>query len=364
MHTSLIYLGRRGAGGIISLELARHLSPHIQTSITTSSFAEQKELWRAAQYPLLEVDTYQGVASAFNSLLFRRKIHHLAQKIALQNPDILLFPMFHPWNFFLQKHLSHIPSVVYVHDPQPHPDLTGWIYSKLEQQSIKQAQQCIVMSENLIPALVSRGVPKDKIDVVPLGPLNFKTPAKDKPRTSPRLLFIGRIMPYKGLEILLQSYRHIRKKHTCSLHIVGEGNLSPYKKNLDLLEDVKIINQWIPDTEIGRYFQQCDLLVLPYTSASQSGIIPIAATFGLPVIATRTGGLPEQIDHGLNGWLVPPNDVDALSAAIEEAITHPEEAQLRGKRLQKKYQTQFSWEKNALLLIKSLEKAHQAGGHA
>ena len=364
MHTSLIYLGRRGAGGIISLELTRQLSPKLQISATISSFAEQKELWRASQYPLLEVDTYQGIISALSSLVFRRKIRHLAQKIALQNPDILLFPMFHPWNFFLQKFLSHIPSVVYVHDPQPHPDLTGWIFSKLEQQSIKQAQRCIVMSENLTPALIKRGLPQDKIDVIPLGPLNFKTLTKNKPRAHPRLLFIGRIMPYKGLEILLQSYQDIRKKYSCSLRIVGEGNLAPYKKSLNQLEDVEIINRWIPDSEIGQYFQQCDLVVLPYTSASQSGIIPIAATFGLPVIATQTGGLPEQIDNGRSGWLVPSNDADALSAAIKEALTHPEEARLRGKNLQEKYQTQLSWEKNARLLIKSLEEAHQAGGHA
>ena len=362
MHTTLIYLGRRGAGRIISLELARRLQKHTALTVVISSFTEEKQLWRQTEWSLLEVETYQNTLSAVRSLFFRKQIRALARQIEAQKPAVLLFPMFHPWNFFLQRELPHIPAVVYVHDPRPHPDFWGWVFSKLETHSLRLAQYCIIMSATLEPFLEQRGIPKEKIEVIPLATLHYQSPPRVKEHASPRLLFIGRIVPYKGLEILLQAFRQVHTQFECTLTIVGEGNLRPYRKELAHLPDVEIINGWIPDTRLGAYFQQSDLLILPYTSASQSGIIPIAAAFALPVIATQTGGLPEQIDAGDSGWLVPPKDVAALATAMCEALSEPEEARKRGLALQKNYQTRFSWEQNAEKLWKSLKKAVQAGG--
>ena len=179
----------------------------------------------------------------------------------------------------------------------------------------------------------------------------------------PTLLFFGRIVLYKGLDVLLQAYADVRQTHTARLVIAGEGDLRLYQKALHTLPDVKVINHWIPEDEIEELFLKSDLLVLPYIGASQSGVIPIAAALGLPVIASCTGGIPEQIEDGKSGWLVQPASKDALAAAIVEALDNPALARQRGEALRTRYESQlFSWEQIARQVRESLKKAAQAAG--
>ncbi len=110
---------------------------------------------------------------ALLSLVFPVQIHRIAKQILLNKPDILVFPMFHPWNSLIQEELKNIPSVVFVHDPLPHPDLPGKFYEILENASIRRAARCIVLSGGLKSFLVNRGIDQDHIDVVPLGPFVY-----------------------------------------------------------------------------------------------------------------------------------------------------------------------------------------------
>ncbi len=114
----------------------------------------------------------------------------------------------------------------------------------------------------------------------------------------------------------------VRKNFSCRLVIAGDGDICPYKDKIEQLEDVTLVNRWIGENEIGEFFTHSDLVVLPYSSASQSGVIPIAAAYGLPVIATKVGGLSEQIEDGVSGWLIPPDDVQALTSTIREVLSN------------------------------------------
>ena len=80
--------------------------------------------------------------------------------------------------------------------------------------------------------------------------------------------------------------------------------------------DVTLVDGYLPDDEVEPYFAAADLCVLPYESATQSGVIQIAYSFGLPVIATDVGGLPEVVLDGRTGFVVPPKDVKALAEAV------------------------------------------------
>ncbi len=363
MRIAVIYLGRRGAGGIISLELTRHLGQAHQVLAVLSAQAENLGRWPAVQAERVEVDTFQNAIGALRSLLFPNQIIRLAEQIRQSKPDVLLFPMFHPWNSLLQRRLRDIPSVTFVHDPRPHPDLSGWFYEKLENASLRRASRCVVLSESLRPFLAGRGIAPSRVDVVPLGP--FLYPSSVQPITKdriPTLLFFGRVMPYKGLEVLLQAFQKVHTDFRCRLLIAGEGNMTSYKESLASLQDVEVVNRWIAEEEIAGFFARSDIVVLPYTSASQSGVIPIAATFGLPVIATRTGGLTEQVEEGVSGWLVPPGEAGALAKAIREALSEPRAARQRGQALKDRYEKQFGWEQATRLVVKSLEMARQAKG--
>lgn len=343
MRLALIYLGRRGAGGKISIELARELRLRHEVIAILSKSAEHLGQWKEIPIRLLPVNTYNDVWQAIRSLFFPRQILSLALQIRSLKPDVLIFPMFHPWNGILQRLLKDIPSVIFVHDPQPHPDWTGRFYAGLENFSIHQASFCITMSYGLIDALKKRCGKDKPIAVIPIGPLNYGVSEPQQCAEVPRILFFGRIVPYKGLEVLLKAYTMVREKHPCQLLIAGEGDLISYREWLKNAPDIEVVNRWIPDEEIGSLFARSDIVVLPYTSASQSGIIPIAASFGLPVIATHTGGLPEQIEHGRSGLLVSPGDSKELADAILFLLENPDVAQRYGQALYQRFLQDFNW---------------------
>jgi glycosyltransferase involved in cell wall biosynthesis len=87
-------------------------------------------------------------------------------------------------------------------------------------------------------------------------------------------------------------------------------------ESLNLQEYITIVDQYISNEEVGWYFNQADVVVLPYLHATQSGVIPIAYHFRKPVIATNVGGLPDVIFDGETGFLVPPDNPTQLANKI------------------------------------------------
>lgn len=361
MRIAIVYLGRRGAGGAIGAEIAHQLMRNHQVTAVLSRALENLQSWDHL-LQRMEVDTYRNAAGAILSLVFPVQVCRLAGQIRRLRPDVVFFPMFHPWNFLIQTILREIPSVIIVHDPRPHPDLAGRFYEKLENLSIRRASRCVILSETLKSHLVARGMDAARIDVIPLGPLSYSTRRPSQTKRLPTALFFGRIVPYKGLDTLLEAFASLRTFLNCQLILAGEGNLAPHASALANLANLEIINRWIAEEEVGDLFARSDLVVLPYTSASQSGVIPIAAAFGLPVVATRTGGLVEQLEDGVSGWLVEAGNAQALAAAMREALSAPEEARRRGAALKSRYATQFSWEQFARRLEQSLEMASRPRG--
>jgi len=109
----------------------------------------------------------------------------------------------------------------------------------------------------------------------------------------------------------------------CHLLIAGEfyDDKQPYLERIHehgLGEHITVVDQYIPNEELALYFASADVVALPYISATQSGIIQIAFGFGVPVITTSVGGLPEAVDHGKTGLIVEPKDAGRLAEAIVE----------------------------------------------
>lgn len=365
MRIGVVFLGRRGAGGPISFELATRLAAQDPVLSILSTQLEGLDIWRASGLELLTTDTYRSTLGAVLAWLNHIQLHHLASRILAWKPDVLLYPLFYTLNPFLQMHLKGIPSVVAVHDPQPHPGLRDRAYRTIENVSIHQATRCYVHSGSLQIDLQQRGVRPEQIDHVPLADLSyyqrFKLPAGASPAQAadgiPTLLFFGRITAYKGLEVLLQAYRQVRQRHPARLLLVGDGDLRLYQPLLEGLPDVEVHNRWIDDAEVHTFFERATLLVAPYTSASQSGVIAIAAAFGLPVVATKTGGLPEQIDPDRTGVLVEPGSVSALAGAIENLIADPERARALGRNLQQDVYANRNWDQMAARVRDVCQKA-------
>ena len=320
MRIGVIYLGRHGPGGPISFELASHLSKKADLFAVVSQNADHIGLWRESGLQIVDVPTFetsiQAIVSCFNS----NRLRKLADQIACHRPDVLLYPMVHPWTPFLQGYLEGIPHVITIHDPAAHPGFNHLMSSLWETISAQRSARCVVLGRRFVEEMQARGIARDKIDVIPHAVFSFYdkfSHAKPVSRVPCSLLFFGRITAYKGLDVLIHAFRMLQGRWAdLHLNIVGEGDLRPYRRLLEGARNINVVNRWVDDTEVADIFQAAEIVVVPYVSASQSGIIALAANFACPVVATRVGAIPEQIRDGATGILVEPGSAEALASAI------------------------------------------------
>lgn len=135
------------------------------------------------------------------------------------------------------------------------------------------------------------------------------------------LLFFGYIRKYKGLMILLEAMKELASKSDIRLLVAGEFYDDEHKYRSYITENklndtVHFYSDYIANNQVKHYFCASDLVVLPYSSATQSGIAQIAYQFNKPVIATDVGGLAEVVLHEKTGFIVPPNNPHALAESI------------------------------------------------
>jgi len=136
-------------------------------------------------------------------------------------------------------------------------------------------------------------------------------------------LFFGFIKPYKGVVHLIDAAGVLKQEFGDDLRvlIVGDiyGEKRPYLDRIAAsggADIIDLVDGFVPDAVVEDYFLAADLAVLPYLSATQSGIVQIAYNYDLPVVTTDVGGLPEVVRDGETGFIVPPEDGDALAAAV------------------------------------------------
>ncbi|MDA8019273.1 MAG: glycosyltransferase family 4 protein [Thermoanaerobaculia bacterium] len=135
-------------------------------------------------------------------------------------------------------------------------------------------------------------------------------------------LFFGYLREYKGLDVLLEAWRSVRElRPRARLVIAGDPVQLPAGRRRDLEDEARRLGavcrfEYVPFSEVRRYFAVADVLVMPYRRISQSGVLFLALSLGVPVVATRVGGLPEILDDGDSALLVPPEVPEALAEAI------------------------------------------------
>ncbi len=163
------------------------------------------------------------------------------------------------------------------------------------------------------------------------------------------ILFFGYIRQYKGLMTLIDSMKQIidAGHSDYQLLVVGEFYDEEQKyrdkvKELHLESSIRFFSDYVPNDEVATYFSASDVVVLPYRSATQSGIVQIAYNFDRPVIATDVGGLAEVVINDKTGFIVPPEDSNALSRAIIRFFNEREEKQFTANVREEK--KKYSWD--------------------
>lgn len=262
----------------------------------------------------------------------------LYRRVLADNPELLVLQWWVPyWTPCLTaiasliKRNTKIKIAFIVHNVIPH-DGGGILDRRLALTVLRRGDALIVHSEQdrhrllaLLPT--ARVVKAAHPTYAPLA--EHSGAAKQRnlrqelglPDGTPVLLFFGFVRPYKGLEFLIQAMARIRERLPAHLLVVGEFWSAPdfylhYAEEFGVEQHMTIVNRYVPNEELQPYFDLADVVVLPYVSATQSGVAQLAFGFNKPVITTRVGGLAEVVHDGENGLIVPSQDSDALADAV------------------------------------------------
>jgi len=251
-------------------------------------------------------------------------------------PDLIVIQWWHP--FFapafgtivrllkrpLQKRVCFLCHNVLPHEPSP-------LQKLLTRYAFEPARLFIVHSkedgknlETLHPgAIIRKGCHPRYSEFGEAGAISKREArrALELPEQMRTILFFGLVRPYKGLAHLIRAMKTVTSQFECRLLIVGEfyDDKEPY---LDLIENhgladcITVVDEYVPNEQVAAYFAAADVVVLPYVSATQSGIVQIAFALETPVITTNVGGLPEAVEHGKTGLVVDAESPRQLADAI------------------------------------------------
>ena len=172
--------------------------------------------------------------------------------------------------------------------------------------------------------------------------------------SSPYVLSFGKISPYKGIDYLLPAMVEAHK-HLPNLKLIVAGSgkypfdTSPYEG----LPFIELRNRFIPDEELVSLIRGAMFVVCPYTDATQSGVIMSAFAFNKPVLATNVGGLPEMVENGRFGRIIPEKNTEALADAIVEMGSNADTLRTYSENIAAAYQRggEKSWQTIAAKLL-------------
>lgn len=314
--------GRRGAGPRFAACLAEALRQHPGLRVALS-LCRQAEIMRGPDPPSCElpVATYAGPISFLLRLLSAPVLlPALLHRLHTLRPDLAICAMAGPLDLLMVAALRLVGAriAVIVHDADRHPG-DGWPMQLFLQRLLcRAADRIAVLTLHVGSRLMEQGLcGRDGKKLVRFThpPFAFAIPPVDARQPGPpRLLCFGRLLPYKGLDLLAEALT--RCAPGIEVRVVGLGAESPALAALRACPGVHVENQWVPETAIGTLLAWSDAVILPYREASQSGVAAAAIAAGRPVIATRVGGLAEQLAGRPHAILCAP-DPASLAAAID-----------------------------------------------
>ena len=171
------------------------------------------------------------------------------------------------------------------------------------------------------------------------------------PDGSAEVLFVGRLVERKGIEVLVRAISRLREHRDVRLTIVGEGPRAPQIREAILaegIEDAVFMTGKVETNDLPQIYERANVFVLPAVVDAKGdteglGVVLIEALrAGVPVVGSNIGGIPDVVVHGETGWLVPSGHVEALAGAIEEVLTSPSEALRRVRKGRERVDERFS----------------------
>lgn len=288
-------------------------------------------------------------------------IMNVARKIKKMKPDVVISQWWHPYfapcYWILESVLGKkIQKMFICHNVFPHERFP--MDKFLTKLVLKKGDAFIVHSksdgEDLLtikPNAKYRQNPHPTYNAFKIRNIT-KSQARDelhKSQDEKLLLFFGFVREYKGLKHLLNAMPKVQEK-TGDVKLMVVGSFGEDKEEYmrlireNHIEDlVEVIDGYTPDNEVEKYFAACDAVVLPYESATQSGIVQIAYGFEKPVIVTNVGGLPDVVTDGKTGYVVEPQNPEVLADAVIQYYKEDKEKEFIENVREEAYR--FSWDR-------------------
>jgi glycosyltransferase involved in cell wall biosynthesis len=282
------------------------------------------------------VRAYWSDARSFRLAVFAnpRTVHpatfptslRVLQAIDRLEPDVVHFD---DGSLRLAMAFPRLPRIALmnVHDPLPHggdPNRRLELGRRLVTRRVKRYR--LHAEAFRAPFAARSGVPPTRIDVAPLGVYDVlrEWAVGSVTRASRTVLFAGRIAPYKGLDVLYEAAPRIAERVADVTFIVAgraiDGYEPPRPPVLPNGGRIEVITGHVPNERLARLHSEATVVACPYRDATQSGVILTAYAFGTPVVASAVGGLPEYVEDGSSGLLVPPGHAEVLADAIVQVL--------------------------------------------
>jgi glycosyltransferase involved in cell wall biosynthesis len=294
-------------------------------------------------------------------------IYEIVAQINKFNPDIVHYQINNIMICPLFSLLKRYPLIGTFHDIKPHLGEER-LYSMLTKFALNYAagrsQHIFVHGKWLKNCMQSEyGIASEKVHAIPLAEHNValfeQYRRSDLKEQCNSVLFFGRIWRYKGLDYLIQAEPLITNRiPNAKIIIAGKGE--NFKRYEDLMVNKNNFNLYIDNISYQKgaeLFQRSSVVVLPYIDASQSGIIPLAYSFKKPVVVTDVGSIPESVDDGVTGFIVPPKDPAALAEAILKLLEDEKLRRTMGENGYRKLKSELSIDIAAKEILKVYIKA-------
>jgi hypothetical protein len=293
------------------------------------SLSAQSEIMRgpAPPRPDLLVNTYTGAASFGRRLLtLPWFVPWLTERVRALQPDAALCAMPGPLDLAMHAALRRlgVKMAVVVHDADPHPGDGFPFQMQLQRQLVRRADALVALSDHVAARLREQGLLEGRPllrSVLPQAPFPGLPPvrAHDGPF---RLLSFGRLLAYKGLDMLAEALADVLPGGGIEVRIVGSGPESAALDMLRRLQGVTVENRWVQEEEIALLLAWADGVVLSHREASQSGVAAATLAARRFLVATNVGGLREQA-AGDPAAILCDVSAPALADAIRRMLTLP-----------------------------------------
>lgn len=358
MHLGLMFLDKANSISHCTYHIAEVLCREVELTCYLAAQNEMVKQFETLPCRVRSFPMKRGYAALIVAMITGHEKSGIASAILSDSPDILVDTGSGWWRGVVERELRHqIPIAEMVHDVTPHPGLMGLIerIHRIVYPSV--ADVVISLSKHGYSQLLRKYPGKYHIESR-LGILlqsGHPDPEIIASRNH-RMLFFGRIEPYKGLDVLIDAFA-IAKRHNPNLElsVIGRGKLSRGLQSKASELGVYLRNEYVSDKEASRLIAEHGVMVLPYTSATQSGVAAVALANGLPCIASSVGALPEQVLNRKTGLLVPPNDAQALAKAMLLLSQNHEMARSMSEETLKFAQEVYSWDHIAHKLLCDLK---------